>query len=310
MAAARFYSSIAGVMELQNPISAADVSMVVDLTTGLPGTTPFTLVVDVGAATEEIVTVTGVAGTTLTITRGADGSSAQSHAAGAQIRHMATARDFREPQEHIGASSGVHGVTGSVVGTTDTQTLTHKDLTDATNTFPASLATDAELAAHTGATVAHGASGAVVGTTNIQTLTNKTIDGSSNTLSNIPESAVTNLTTDLSGHGTRLTAIETNLGSQTTFAATSAAKDGKQLHWGAYTVTLDASGYATVTHGAGFTPTVVVPCASVTTFVSTQADMILTVDSFGATTFRIRGVKSETGAVATGSISFTAFLGE
>lgn len=37
----------------------------------------------------------------------------------------------------------------------------------------------------------------VVTTTGTQTLTNKTISGSANTLSNIPESAVTNLTTDL-----------------------------------------------------------------------------------------------------------------
>lgn len=37
----------------------------------------------------------------------------------------------------------------------------------------------------------------IVTTTATQTLTNKTISGSSNTLSNIPESAVTNLTTDL-----------------------------------------------------------------------------------------------------------------
>jgi hypothetical protein len=43
-----------------------------------------------------------------------------------------------------------------------------------------------------------GPSGTIVGTTDIQTLTNKTISGSNNTLTNIPESAVTNLTADLS----------------------------------------------------------------------------------------------------------------
>lgn len=43
---------------------------------------------------------------------------------------------------------------GAVVGTTDTQALTNKDLSSGTNTFPASLATDSELntAVHAGAT--------------------------------------------------------------------------------------------------------------------------------------------------------------
>jgi hypothetical protein len=88
----------------------------------------FTVVIDPDTALEEIVDVSAVSTNTLTIVRGRDGSSGVAHSAGAAVRHMAIGRDYREANTHIEASSGVHGVTGSVVGTTDTQTLTGKTI--------------------------------------------------------------------------------------------------------------------------------------------------------------------------------------
>ena len=112
----------------------------------------FTVVIDPDTALEEIVDITAVSTNTLTIVRGRDGSSGVAHSAGAVVRHMAIGRDYREANTHIEASSGVHGLTGSVVGTSDTQTLTNKTIDTASNTI-------------TGA----------VTLTGTQTLTNKTL---------------------------------------------------------------------------------------------------------------------------------------
>ena len=95
----------------------------------------FTVVIDPDTAIEEIVDVTAVSTNTLTITRGVDGSSGQAHSAGAVVRHMAIGRDYRESNTHVEASSGVHGATGAVVGTTDSQTLTNKTINAASNTI-------------------------------------------------------------------------------------------------------------------------------------------------------------------------------
>jgi hypothetical protein len=101
----------------------------------------FTVVIDPDTALEEIVDVSAVSTNTLTIVRGRDGSSGVAHSAGAVVRHMAIGRDYREANLHIEAASGVHGLSGSVVGTTDTQVVTNKDLTSATNTLSTSVVT-------------------------------------------------------------------------------------------------------------------------------------------------------------------------
>lgn len=178
------YSNTAQETALAGAISGVTTSITVQATTGFPVSFPYTLAIDAGQANEELVSVTAASGTILTVTRGYDSTSAVSHEAGAQVRHVHCAADFRDSREHEAASTAVHGVSGSVVGTTDTQVLTNKNLTSGTNTFPGTLATTASLTAHTGATSGvHGATGSVVGTTDTQTLTNKTLALGSNTVS-------------------------------------------------------------------------------------------------------------------------------
>ena len=153
----------------------------------LTGTQTYTVVIDPDTALEEIVDVTVYSsGNTLTITRNIDGSTGQAHSAGAVVRHMAIGRDYQEANDHIEASTNVHGLTSgaAVVGDTTTQTLTNKTLTSPSVTTPtiagATISgTFTSTATITGGTVnpttlQQGGVQAVT-TTGTQTLTNKTL---------------------------------------------------------------------------------------------------------------------------------------
>ena len=125
----RYYSSTAVDTTLTGAVNASATTITVAAVSGFPASYPYTLALDYDTSSEELVNVTAAAGTTLTIVRGQDGTTGVSHDAGAAVKHVISGRDLREPQEHMAASSGIHGVTGSVVGTSDTQTLSNKTLT-------------------------------------------------------------------------------------------------------------------------------------------------------------------------------------
>jgi hypothetical protein len=134
---ARKYSNTFAETTLSGSISNSATTITLGATSGLPASFPYTLAIDYGTANVEMVTVTALAGSNLTVTRGQDGTSAQSHTAGARVVHPVSARDLSEPQVHMDASADVHGLASGavVVGTTSTQTLTNKTISGAANTL-------------------------------------------------------------------------------------------------------------------------------------------------------------------------------
>lgn len=123
----RRYSDQALPTTLATGIGSADSSCTVVAAAGFPTQYPWLAVVDGGTASQEIVKVTNAAGTTLTLVRGVN-STALAHGTGATFIHEVVAQDVDEANEHISKATTVHGVTGSVVGTTDVQTLSSKTL--------------------------------------------------------------------------------------------------------------------------------------------------------------------------------------
>jgi hypothetical protein len=149
----RNFSATAIETTLVNSISSAatgdtTTSVSVVSVSGFPSV-PYTLIFGPDTNREEVVTVTAISGTTLTVTRGQDNTQAQSHTAGTSVRHGVSGRDFKEEQTHIAArgydtDSGilsnagqthVHGLEsgdGSIVGSDQVATLTRKTLTTPT----------------------------------------------------------------------------------------------------------------------------------------------------------------------------------
>jgi microcystin-dependent protein len=150
MVAHKYSDTAVETTSLTSGISSSATQIQVASVTGFPSTFPYYLDIDYGSVTLEVVEVTGGVGTTLDVNRGVSTTSPVSHSSGAVVRHVAPAEFYEQTEAHTNATSGVHGVTGNLVGATGAQELE-----------------------------------------------DKTIDGNKNTLSNIPQSAVTDLESDL-----------------------------------------------------------------------------------------------------------------
>lgn len=136
----RFYTNSAR-STLTSAIGTGNTTITVASAASFPVQFPYTLILDREQDNEEVVEVSSASGNILTVVRGADNTTAFAHSAGAVVGHGFSARDLREPNSHVNATSGVHGLIGNVVGTTDAQTITNKNLASATNTFPTNFAT-------------------------------------------------------------------------------------------------------------------------------------------------------------------------
>lgn len=132
----RYYSSTAVQTSLTSAVTSGATMLPVGSVSGFPTNYPYTLILDLGTTNEEVVTVTSASGLTLTVTRGTDGTPAVGHATGAAVIHGVSAQDFADWQNHDAATGAVHGVASTIVGTTDTQTLTNKTLTSPTVNSP------------------------------------------------------------------------------------------------------------------------------------------------------------------------------
>lgn len=124
--------------------STANVTIYCDDLTNWPNGSvgPFYVVIDREKNNEEKILCSSRSGNILTVFdngvlngRAADGTSITAHTANASIEHIFTATDANEANLHVNSSANVHGLTGSVVGTTDTQTVTNKTISGASNTF-------------------------------------------------------------------------------------------------------------------------------------------------------------------------------
>jgi hypothetical protein len=300
-------------------ITSSSTTVTVGATTGYPSSYPFVLALDYNTAAEELVTVTGVSGLTLTITRGYNGTTATAHNTGAVVRHVITAQDLTDAQTHYGTalSAGAHGVTGALATFLGSPTSTNfaAVLSDETGTGPAVFSNSPTLVTPVlGVATATSINGTtvpssktLVDTNSAQTLTNKSMDYNSNTFTNFPVNTGNTGPTGPQG-ATGATGTTGATGSSANLTLTLNAQTGT-------TYTLVSSDlYKLVTLSNASAITLTIPSAIFTTGQSINIQQLgagqVTVVGDGTSTFTGTGTKLRTQysaatIVCTGTNTFT-----
>lgn len=102
MTTRRAYSGNAVQTKLSSAITNTATSISVDSVSGYPTSAPFYIVVNRGTVSEEKMLVGSVSGSTFQdVQRGADGSTASSHAQGSTVEHIFTAVDANDANAHV-----------------------------------------------------------------------------------------------------------------------------------------------------------------------------------------------------------------
>jgi hypothetical protein len=98
----RQYAGASAATTITSGINTSDTTCTLAATTGWPASAgvPFYVVIDPGTSSEEKVSAT-ISGSTLTITRGQDDTTASAHSAGATIYPVFTANDADEANEIV-----------------------------------------------------------------------------------------------------------------------------------------------------------------------------------------------------------------
>ena len=104
---ARNYIAGAPLLTLSAGVTSGDVTLTVASTTGYP-VAPFLIVLERATANEEVCLCTAKAGTTFTVTRGYDGTTAKAHLISTSLEHGTSAIDYNEANDHINNVANDH----------------------------------------------------------------------------------------------------------------------------------------------------------------------------------------------------------